>query len=133
MEKLANFEKTLKELRSFISMPIENNRDVAGIIQAFEFTFEQSWKSIQKIAGEQGVAIGNPKGAFTYALDNGWITPESEPSWLQLLKDRNLTSHTYREEYAQGVVERIKNEYLGMFTHLLEALKKQSGPASMSG
>ncbi len=133
MEKLANFEKTLKELRSFISMPIENNRDVAGIIQAFEFTFEQSWKSIQKIAGEQGVVIGNPKGAFTYALDNGWITPESEPRWLQLLKDRNLTSHTYREEYAQEVVGRVKNEYLGMFIHLLEALKKQSRPASTSG
>jgi len=124
MEKLRNFESTLTELQNFIGMPIENNRDVAGIIQAFEFTFEQSWKAIQKIAGEQGVTLGNPKSAFSYALENGWIAIEAEPRWLQLLKDRNLTSHTYQEDYAREVLERIKNQYLGMFAQLLKALKK---------
>jgi hypothetical protein len=38
-------------------MPIENDRDRAGIIQAFEFTFEQSWKSVQKLAAAQDLVI----------------------------------------------------------------------------
>ena len=126
MDKLTNFQNTLKELHSFLQMPIVNNRDRAGVIQAFEFTFEQSWKAIQKIAGEQGVTLGNPRSAFSYALQNGWISVASEPQWLQLLKDRNLTSHTYREDYAQEVLHRIQADYLGMFTSLLEELRRNS-------
>jgi nucleotidyltransferase substrate binding protein (TIGR01987 family) len=130
MDKLTNFERTLKELGSYLNMPIVNNRDIAGIIQAFEFTFEQSWKTLQKIAGEQGVTLGNPRAAYSYALENGWITADSEPLWLQLLKDRNLTSHTYREDYAHEVLLRIQKNYFGMFTELLEALKKEKEKAA---
>jgi hypothetical protein len=73
MSPTHNFKKTLEELDAFLKLPIQNGRDVAGIIQAFEFTFEQCWKSIQKIAGAQGVEVGSPKSAFSYALQNAWI------------------------------------------------------------
>jgi len=33
-----NFNKALAKLREFVAMPIENERDRAGVIQAFEFT-----------------------------------------------------------------------------------------------
>ncbi len=125
MNPTHNFRKTLEELESFLNLPIQNDRDVAGIIRAFEFTFEQSWKSIQKIAGSQGVTIGSPKSAFSYALQNGWILPAEEHLWLQLLKDRNLTSHTYQESLAQEVLKRIQNNYAGMFRGLLEHLEAQ--------
>lgn len=44
-----NFSKALAKLREFVAMPIENERDRAGVIQAFEFTFEQCWKAFQRI------------------------------------------------------------------------------------
>ena len=125
MSPIHNFKMTLDELDKFLKLPIQNDRDIAGIIQAFEFNFEQCWKSIQKIAGSQGVEIGSPKAAFSYALQNSWIKSEEEPKWLQLLKDRNLTSYTYQEELAKEVLKRIQNDYLKMFQQLLSHLEKQ--------
>ena len=125
MNPTHNFQKTLEELDAFLKLPIQNNRDIAGIIQAFEFTFEQCWKSIQKIAGQQGVEVGSPKSAFSYALQNSWIRLKDESFWLELLKDRNLTSHTYQEDLAKEVLNRIQNRYLRMFQELLAELEKQ--------
>jgi nucleotidyltransferase substrate binding protein (TIGR01987 family) len=123
MDKLINFKKTLGELKKYIALPIQNDRDIAGIIQAFEFTFEQSWKSIQKIAYEQSSEIGNPKSAFSYAMQNNWIHSAEEAKWLQLLRDRNLTSHTYQAHLAHEVLGRIQNDYILMFETLLNKLE----------
>ena len=121
--KLVNFENTINELKLYLSIPVQNKRDVAGIIQAFEFTFEQSWKSIQKIASDQGVEVGSPKTAFSFALQNAWIESNQEQEWLQMLKDRNLTTHTYQENLALEILERIRRDYCSMFEALLKSLK----------
>lgn len=122
-DDLLNFRNTLNELKKYVTTPIEDDRDRAGIIQAFEFTFEQSWKAIQKIAAKQGVEIGNPKAAFSYAMQNNWIPKNDEGRWLELLKDRNLTTHTYQEDIAKDVLGRITEDYLAMFTELLSGLR----------
>ena len=123
MSPTANFEKTIRELRKYLAIPIQNDRDRAGVIQAFEFTFEQCWKSIQKIAGTSGVAVGSPKAAFTYALENAWIDPSDEGFWLEMIKDRNLTSHTYQEDLAKEVFGRIRDRYVAMFDAILVKMK----------
>jgi nucleotidyltransferase substrate binding protein (TIGR01987 family) len=122
MDELTNFEKTLKQLKNFVALPIQNDRDKAGIIQAFEYTFEQCWKSIQKKAGHEGVQIGSPKKAFIFAFQNGWIKKENEEIWLRMLEDRNLTSHTYKEEVATEVLKRILQDYIAGFDELLSQL-----------
>lgn len=125
MSPTVNFEKTLSELKKYLSLPIQNDRDRAGIIQAFEFTFEQSWKSIQKIASTQGSEVASPKAAFTFAMQNGWIDLKDEAQWLELIKDRNLTSHTYAQDLAKEVLGRIQKQYTGLFDGLLKSLQKQ--------
>jgi len=125
MDELANFEKTLKQLKSFVALPIQNDRDKAGIIQAFEYTFEQCWKSIQKKAGHDGVQIGSPKKAFMFAFQNNWIQKEAEVLWLQMIEDRNLTSHTYKEDIAAVVLQRIVRDYIPCFDSLLLKLRKE--------
>jgi len=120
---LENFQKTLHQLRAFLAAPIVDDRDRAGIIQAFEFTFEQSWKAIQKIAGKAGSQVGNPKQAFSFAMQSGWIDPKEESFWLKLLEDRNLTSHTYKMDLANQVLERVQSQYLLMFETLYRALE----------
>ena len=130
MSPTQNFQKTLDELAEFLSLPIQTNRDIAGIIQAFEFTFEQCWKSIQKIASSEGVALGSPKSAFSFAIQNNWILLAEESKWLQLLKDRNLTAHTYQENLAHEVLERIQNQYLDMFKGLLKILEGKNNDST---
>ena len=99
--ELQNFIQALEQLKIFCQMPIQNDRDRAGIIQAFEFTFEQSWKAIQKKAIHQGVEIASPKQAYMFAIQIAWIPKEYEMIWIELIKDRNLTSHTYKKELQQ--------------------------------
>lgn len=123
MDELANFEKTLKQLKSFVALPIQNDRDKAGIIQAFEYTFEQCWKAMQKKAGHDGVQIGSPKKAFIFAFQNSWIPPASEKLWLQMIEDRNLTSHAYKEDIAAEVLHRIMRDYISCFDGLLQKLR----------
>ncbi len=124
MNPLANFEKSLFELEKYLKMPIENDRDRAGIIQAFEFTFEQSWKSVQKLAAIQGVEVASPKTAYSFAMQSKWIPSAEEQKWLKLISDCNLTTHTYHGELAQEILGRIQSEYLSMFKSLLKSLPK---------
>lgn len=119
---LTNFELTLKSLKDFVQEPISNERDKAGIIQAFEYTFEQCWKALQQEASTQGVTVGSPKAAFSFAMQSGFIEQKNERLWLEMLEDRNLTSHTYKKELADQVIARIMNQYLEAFTELLRRL-----------
>lgn len=123
-QRTENFHKTLMQLKSYLSKPIEDDRDRAGIIQAFKFTFEQSWKSIQKIVGLSGSVVGNPKQAYSTAIQSGWIDRGEEAFWIKLIEDRNLTSHTYRQDLAKEVLERIQGKYVIMFEGLLANLTK---------
>ena len=56
-----NFETALSKLVSFCDQFDGSEIQRAGVIQAFEFTFEQCWKAIQKKAGTEGVTIASPK------------------------------------------------------------------------
>ena len=131
MDKLKNFRQTLCTLKEFSATPIQTNRDKAGVIQAFEFTFEQAWKAIQKIAADQGVPLGSPKSSFVFAMQNQWIIHTEESQWLQMLMDRNLTAHTYEEDIANEVLGRIISQYIPLFSELLLMLEKASKPQKL--
>jgi nucleotidyltransferase substrate binding protein (TIGR01987 family) len=118
-----NFETALNKLVMFSAMPLKDDLDKAGLIQGFEFTFEQCWKAIQKASGSEGVRIASPKPAFTWALEKGWIPASEERVWLDMLEDRNLTTQTYREEIAHSVVKNIKASYVSSFQRLLVQIK----------
>lgn len=118
-----NFETSLKKLIEFCSLFDGSEIQMAGVIQAFEFTYEQCWKAIQKKAGQEGVVIASPKKAFQWALQNGWIKASEEAVWIQILSDRNLTSHTYRAAMAQQVSKNVMSLYLEPFKKMLINMK----------
>ena len=49
-------ERVVATLDRFLQEPVETERDRAGVIQAFEFCYELSWKSLQEIATSEGLA-----------------------------------------------------------------------------
>ena len=87
-----NFGKALAKLREFASMPIANDRDRAGIVQAFEFTFEQCWKAFQRIAASHGITVGGPRQSLQAAVQLGLIAAADEETWLDMMRDRNFPS-----------------------------------------
>ncbi len=109
---IENFGKALAKLREFADMPIANQRDRVGIIQAFEFTFEQCWKAFRQIAASQGMAAVSPRQSLEAAMQLKLIEPDDESAWLEMLQDRNMTSHLYQEAVAEVISDRIIDRYL---------------------
>lgn len=94
-----NFDDNLNKVQTDIER--------AGIIQYFEFCFELSWKILKKILKYKGELVTNlgPRDIFRLAARYDLI---SEPEkWFQFLEDRNLTSHTYKEETAKYVFSQL--------------------------
>lgn len=105
-ELLRELEKALVQFRDALELPAENDVIKAGCIQYFEFSFELAWKTIKRIAEEEGLADCNsPKSALKAAFSNGWI--EHEEVWLGMLSSRNKMSHTYSADDAIDLFEKL--------------------------
>jgi nucleotidyltransferase substrate binding protein (TIGR01987 family) len=117
-----NFGRALERLREFAGLAIENDRDRAGIIQAFEFTFEQCWKAFQRYAAAEGIEAHSPRESLMAAMQLQLIRAADEEHWLQMLRDRNLTSHLYHEKLARQVSDRIREEFLPLLIEAHHAL-----------
>jgi len=46
------------------------------------------------------------------------ILATDESKWSKILEDRNLSSHTYREEFADAIYQRILSQHLSEFEKL---------------
>jgi len=122
MKKLIQFEKALNKLKDILNKEeSEEIRDAT--IKRFEFTFELSWKSLQEFFKEKGIICRSPKDCFKQAFSYGLI--ENEDIWINIIQDRNLTTHTYQEELAKEIYLKIK-EYVYYFEKLLINMKKSS-------
>ena len=122
-ELLKDLRKALVQLDAALDLPAENDVIKAGCIQYFEFSFELAWKTIKRIAQDEGLADCNsPKSALKAAFSNGWV--ETEEVWLDMLSSRNKMSHTYSAEEAIDIFDKLPSyaEALKPLAKNLEAL-----------
>jgi nucleotidyltransferase substrate binding protein (TIGR01987 family) len=96
----SDLKKAIGKLGQAAILPAsEINRDAT--IKRFEFCFELCWKLMQAILQEHGIETYGPKGSIREAAKLGLI--DNPKIWLEFLKARNLTTHTYEEEIAEKV------------------------------
>ncbi len=81
----------------------------AGLIQFFEMTFELAWKVLKDYLEEEGFRIASPREAVKQAFQAGLVGDGHV--WMEALKDRNLTVHTYEEKVAIAIEKRIRSAY----------------------
>lgn len=122
-----NLSRGLAQLEAFAGLPIENERDKAGVIQAFEFTFELFWKYFQKVAPEAGLSASTPREALQAGVLLGLIVERESAAWSLMLRDRNLSSHTYNEPLAGEILQRVLDQYLPCFRLTKGRLEDASG------
>lgn len=124
-EKFKDFEKAIDRLKEAIDESNENPKSTTlkdGVIQRFEFTYELCWKLIKYFLEIEGIEEAkSPRSTFREAFQYGLI--DNGEQWIDMLKDRNLTSHTYDEELAVEIYDKIKNQYYNMFVNMKEILK----------
>jgi nucleotidyltransferase substrate binding protein (TIGR01987 family) len=118
LQKLADAVTRLNEGIAQASSDL--NKD--GVIQRFEFTFELMWKSLKIILGDKGVDCKTPKDCLKAAFRIGLI--EDEEAFLDMLEDRNKTSHIYDQEEASAIYQRIKDTHAKNIKLLLTRLQE---------
>jgi nucleotidyltransferase substrate binding protein (TIGR01987 family) len=91
-----------------------------GVIQRFEFTFELLWKTLKIYLENQGIIVRSPRESFKEAFKFNMI--EDEKVFLDMLKDRNDTTHIYDKETAEGIFNRIKLDYIPVIETILKKL-----------
>jgi len=128
-QPLRDFARILGQLREVLDLPPEsrNSRDRDSAILRFELTFEVCWKLLQRLARAEGLESNGPRHAIQNAFSLGWIDDESV--WFDLLRDRNLAIHVYREEWAEELFGRLPT-YCRAFEALASRLPAVSNPGA---
>jgi nucleotidyltransferase substrate binding protein (TIGR01987 family) len=116
-----NLSRACGELTQFIRESTGRKIEIAGVIQAFEFTFETCWHLFQKIAAYQGTDAAMPRLAIAAAFQMNLI--QDEGVWLQMMKDRNRTSHTYNQETAKAIYDAIVASYAPEIARVIDAIQ----------
>lgn len=112
-----HFDKALSQLTKFIEKGELNELEKQGLIQAFEYTYELVWNTIKDYFEAQGeTGIHGSRDAFRLAFRRGLI--EDGKTWMDMIKSRTLTTHTYNEDIAEEICTAIVNKYYPEFIAL---------------
>ena len=85
-----------------------------GLIQRFEYTHELAWNVMKDFLTNAGnTAIYGSKDATKEAFAAGLIV--NGEVWMDMIKSRNKTSHTYNEETADDIFFKVVHEYYREF------------------
>lgn len=122
IQKFNDYKKAVERLSEVLEADLQNEFIYDAAIQRFEFTYELSWKLIKGFLSYGGITeVLTPREVFKEAFSVGLI-PEGQ-KWIEMLKDRNLTSHVYDEEMAKDIYVRVKSIYMELFIALVKKIE----------
>ena len=112
-QRFANYRKALQALTEAVELAQQrplSRLEQQGLIQAFEFTHELAWNVLKDFLENQGISglIGSRDASRT-AFRNGLVSDGEV--WMDMVKARNLTSHTYNVELAEGVARDVVERF----------------------
>jgi nucleotidyltransferase substrate binding protein (TIGR01987 family) len=111
-QRFMNYEKALNQLTEGIENYGVNPSNIIkeGIIQRFEFTHELAWKVMKDFLEYEGFQnIMGSRSATKEAFNKDLIV-EGEV-WMDMIKSRNETVHTYQEKILESEYNKIVNVY----------------------
>ena len=124
-QRLSNLKRALLSLDEAVEL--RESRGLSklerqGLIQGFEFTHELAWNCLKDFLNYQGEQnILGSRDATRKAFSIGLI--EEGGVWMDMIRSRNLSSHTYNEEIALAVSESVATDYHRQFHLLVERLE----------
>ncbi|CZG72860.1 TPA: nucleotidyltransferase [Legionella pneumophila] len=124
-QRLNNYASALQQLSLAVNLaqtrPL-SDLEKQGLIQTFEFTHELAWNVMKDYFFFQGnSAITGSRDATRESFNKGLIK-EGE-IWMEMIKSRNQTSHTYNQSVADEIVKNIINSYHTSFQAFLEKMQ----------
>lgn len=121
LQRFNNFRKALTQLSKFVAKGDLNEFEKQGLIQCFEYTYELAWNTLKDFYENQAETdIQGSKDAIRLAFKRGLI--DNGEAWMDMIKSRTLTFHTYNEDLADQIVSVILSSYYHEFVELQKKL-----------
>ena len=122
VQRFDNYQRALAQLTKFIDKGELNELEEQGLIQAFEYTHELAWNVLRDYLREQGNPdIYGSRDATREAFKLELI--QDGDSWMDMIRDRNRTTHTYNQETAQAIANNITGRFFTLFVMLQEKMR----------
>ncbi|MDY0254746.1 MAG: nucleotidyltransferase substrate binding protein [Tenuifilaceae bacterium] len=142
-QRFSNFRKALKKMSEAVlyikneidekEFEIQSDEDIKevleeiikeGLIQRFEYTYEMAWNVMKDYALYQGNSeLAGSRDAIRYAFSTNLI--KNGEMWMDMMKSRIKTSHTYNEETANEIYLKILNEYYDAFKDFEKTMEEK--------
>ena len=125
IQRFDNYARALRTLRNATELAAQrplSELEMQGLIQGFEFTHELAWNLLKDFLEAQGIAglIGS-RDAIRTAFKNGLL--EDGETWMEMIKARNLSSHTYQQDLAQRIATDILTRFYPAFVALEQKMR----------
>ena len=125
VQRFDNFQRSMKQLDNAMALMAErelSELERQGVIQAFEYNYELAWNVLKDFYEYQGeLGIQGSRDAIRVAFNRGLIADGKV--WMDMIKSRALTVHTYNEDVTEEILEDIVNRYYPAFVALRESLR----------
>jgi nucleotidyltransferase substrate binding protein (TIGR01987 family) len=120
-QRFQNYCKALDQLTRFMDKEELNELEEQGLIQSFEYNHELAWKTLKDFLEFRGVDnLFGSRDTTKEAFKSGLLgdSEESGNIWMDMVKSRHQTSHTYNEETTRKIIRAIVNDYFSAFVAL---------------
>ena len=129
-QRFDNYQRALQQLEEAVALsqqrplsPLEQQ----GLIKAFEFSHELAWNVLKDYLEYQGeTGLAGSRDVFRLAFQRGLISAGEE--WMETIVSRNRSSHTYNQQTAAWLQERITTCYLDLFQALVPTMQARCQP-----
>lgn len=128
MIRFEQFSKHLEVLKRAHQEDLQNEFIISGIIDKFFIQFELGWKVLKELLVYEGRSegrTGSPREIIKAAYS--CFDFMDETIWLEMLQERNNTTHMYNEAAAKELVEHILHCYVSEFEKMKNAIVEQYG------
>ena len=117
-QRFENYGKSLALLSDIVNSIDKNsplsNKDRLSVIKSFEISFELAWNVMKDYLSYKGITeIVGSRDSIRHAFNQGLIL--NGQVWMEMIEARNKTSHTYNEETADELAEKIIKNYSDEF------------------
>ncbi len=126
-QRFANFNRALAKLEAAVKGQEPESLselEKEGLIQRFEYTHELAWSVMKDYLSYQGnTLIGGSRDATREAFKIDLM--EDGEMWMDMIKSRNQSAHTYNEETVEDIFQKVVADYhalLVVFQQKMETL-----------
>jgi nucleotidyltransferase substrate binding protein (TIGR01987 family) len=116
-QRFSSYQRSLAQLTKFIEHKPFNELEELGLIQSFKCTHDLAWKLLKDFLNDRGNHDIYDSRETTRAAFNLGLIDKGEV-WMEMIQDRDRTSHTYNQEIAKEIATHITEHFFERFIAL---------------